>query len=124
MLAELAGTFAPMSPIVTTRLRLTLPFKALFMGTFQLSPRAKPCPVGIRARPQGENLRFSTFFSTVVDNFGGRPYGRRREGPLTPPLNGHKRRHRAPAHIDTGRTGSLLSTFLRQYSSVAGDPKS
>jgi hypothetical protein len=32
---------------------------------------------------EGENLGFSTFFSTVVENFGGRPYVIRRDGTLT-----------------------------------------
>jgi hypothetical protein len=27
------------------------------------------------ADPRGENVGFSTFFSTVVENFGGSPYG-------------------------------------------------
>ena len=48
-------------------------------GTFQLSPLVKWGDSVIAAGQISENLGFSTFFSTVVENFGGRPYGRCRK---------------------------------------------
>jgi hypothetical protein len=50
----------------------------LFSGlifTFATGIRV-PGRQGVELR--GENDGFSTFFSTVVENFGGRPYGTRR----------------------------------------------
>jgi large subunit ribosomal protein L34 len=43
-----------------------------FSNLFPLKTADTPGPV----RLSGENLGFSTFFSTVVENFGGRPYRR------------------------------------------------
>jgi hypothetical protein len=40
-------------------------------GTFSPSPRQKPPQSAIRLVAPFENLCFSTFFSTVVENFGG-----------------------------------------------------
>jgi len=45
-----------------------LPFKT---GTFSPSPRQKRLQSAIRVVRLAENLCFSTFFSTVVENFGG-----------------------------------------------------
>jgi hypothetical protein len=57
---------------------------------FQPSPRENGRHSGVTPELQSENPGFSTFFSTVVENFGGRPYGCRgrpygcrREGTLT-----------------------------------------
>src|SRR5215213_3995524 len=44
---------------------------------FQAFARCKAAPLWDPGRAQRENLCFSTFFSTVVENFGGRPYGLR-----------------------------------------------
>src|SRR5262245_46287536 len=42
---------------------------------FKPSPRENGRHSGVTPELQSENLGFSTFFSTVVENFGGRPYG-------------------------------------------------
>jgi hypothetical protein len=44
------------------------------------SPCEKWLYVSVTPWSQSENLGFSTFFSTVVENFGGRPYGNSQGG--------------------------------------------
>ena len=84
----------------------------------------------IRHEEQGENRGFSTFFSTVVENFGGRPYGAAGEGDCSTRSRSHDKTTRLTRNqcqatlIDTPRHGSLVFKFLRLYSSVAGDLRS
>jgi hypothetical protein len=49
-----------------------------FLACFWLAPRRITILVGKQGELKGENDGFSTFFSTVVENFGGSPYGTRR----------------------------------------------
>jgi hypothetical protein len=48
-------------------------------GMFSGFASEKPPCSGLLEGPISENIGFSTFFSTTVENFGGRPYGRRRK---------------------------------------------
>jgi hypothetical protein len=52
-------------------------------GMFRHSPLENRLYSGLPAGDQGENRGFSTIFSTVVENFGGRPYAGRREATVT-----------------------------------------
>ena len=45
------------------------------MPLYRPSPRENPYGCALGFEEPGENRGFSTFFSTVVENFGGRPYG-------------------------------------------------
>ena len=73
--------------------------------------RSKGCFYGVRGGEKGENLGFSTIFSTTVENFGGRPYGRRREGNVA----------QAPG-IDTPHFPPVISRFLRPLSTAYKGP--
>jgi hypothetical protein len=64
--------FAPVEPLKPRKIRRFTP-----------SPRGNRHHSSVTPELQSENLGFSTFFSTVVEIFGGRPYGYRREATLT-----------------------------------------
>jgi hypothetical protein len=55
-----------------------------------------------RRRKGGENLGFSTIFSTVVEIFGGRPYWRRREGNVTHGPGDDKKASKLPEERPVG----------------------
>ena len=74
-----------------------------------------------------ENLGFSTFFSTVVENFGGRPYGRAkdREGGETVAHARDSRQpvlHQSPRPIDSIRGARYYLSFSAIILSRQQDP--
>jgi len=54
---------------------------------FEPSPRENPYATAVARPDQGENLGFSTFFSTVVENLGGDPMTRGSRSLLAAPCD-------------------------------------
>src|SRR5688500_11954583 len=80
-------TFAPQMPRCHVPLTAAQPLQPRKTRRFRPSPPQKWLHSSVTPERQSENLGFSTFFSTTVENFGGRPYGRpfgsRREATVT-----------------------------------------
>jgi len=107
--------------MVTARLRLADRRDAENTCSARVSPPSNPRHCAIGPNPDGENRGFSTFFSTVVENFGGRPYGSRRgrecsvrrKPRQSAAISSQTRPLTLPPFVDTDGHGSLEFGFLR-----------
>jgi hypothetical protein len=95
---------APLSPlldlVVTSRLLDRTPADRDKWPFSRPSPHENPCHYAIGVKERGENRGFSTFFSTVVENFGGRPYGPAGEATVAHDFNRDKANHSGPVRLD------------------------
>jgi hypothetical protein len=71
----LSETFASNATVCAHTSQVSIGKNAKKHGFFNLLSRKPPTHQSL-CGGAGENLGFSTFFSTVVENFGGRPYRR------------------------------------------------
>ena len=116
--------------MVTARLRRANRRNAENTRSAGVSPPSNPRHCAIGSTRGGENQGFSTFFSTVVENFGGRPYGSRRGRECivrrkprpSAAIAAHSRGIPFPRFVDTGRHGSLEFGFLRFQRSTDRGP--
>ena len=78
------GLSLPKGPCVVPTLQSASPLiPAVMTAVFSLRPAETRVTAAPGRERRAKTCGFSTFFSTVVENFGGRPYGGRRDGTLT-----------------------------------------